>query len=686
MGNEQNKANFDMNVQLIGEGMIDFFNIIKSSSRYKTIKDYWTFEYEEGISINEQLQNYFNKLENEKEKKNNDMKESLILKVNNLKDDIIEKMIEKMDKLEETYFMPLVLILYENKDEKDQKIEIDEDKYQNIEPRLIFIEKYEVNRNFIEDNIEPKLLRFCSIHNELGDRIEIDNKESFDLIDNYFPFNLNIACIGRFGQGKSTGVNMILKEYKAKESSKGSSQTKSLTFYQVTNKPIRILDIPGFENEDTVKKALKQLKKCGKKINQIKDNLHIILYFFNYNDKRSFMALEKPILEEILQHNSSKIIYVITNSIKNIKEQQIKKTIQRINSGLETIFNINNNIINDNNEIMENQKKYERLKASDDNTVFVNFLKNTDLGTKPFGIDKLFQKIHDYFEKSDDCKNLMEKLSPEAIEKKVSQLREEAEDALLANKIWGGAVGIVPGVDLLVQKFLIKKNALKKVGKIFGIDVKFVNEVQKTINKEKIIELNEIKDEENNEIKDEEKVKKKNEIKNEIKDKKKDKKNDKQIDKLKEENKKEDEIFNNPNIDETSLNTIKEKDVIKGSIKNKVCNGIRITSETGAYVGSGFSIGAGVTRFAGETFATATTIGLSVCGIGLGVVGVFVGVGLGGYLTHKFCENLIDKFVNFYKENANKISNSYKEALEYFNQNEDKEEKRKNNLDDNNIN
>ena len=47
MGNEQNKANFDMNVQLIGEGMIDFFNIIKSSSRYKTIKDYWTFDYEE---------------------------------------------------------------------------------------------------------------------------------------------------------------------------------------------------------------------------------------------------------------------------------------------------------------------------------------------------------------------------------------------------------------------------------------------------------------------------------------------------------------------------------------------------------------------------------------------------------------------------------------------------------------
>ena len=186
MGNEQNEDNFDMNVQIIGEGMIDFFNIIKSTSRYKTIKDYWTFDYEDNISINEQLQNYFDKLEKEKEYDNNNMKESLIIKVNNLKDEIIETMLEKMDNLEETYFMPLVLILYENKDEKVQKIEIDEDKYENIEPRLIFIEKYEVNRNFIEDKIEPILLRFCSIHNKLGDRIEINNKESYDLIDNYF--------------------------------------------------------------------------------------------------------------------------------------------------------------------------------------------------------------------------------------------------------------------------------------------------------------------------------------------------------------------------------------------------------------------------------------------------------------------------------------------------------------------
>ena len=69
------------------------------------------------------------------------------------------------------------------------------------------------------------------------------------------------------------------------------------------------------------------------------------------------------------------------------------------------------------------------------------------------------------------------------------------------------------------------------------------------------------------------------------------------------------------------------------------------------------------------------TLGLG--GIGLAAVGV-AGIGLGGYFTHKYCENLIDKFVIYYKDNAEKINNSYKEALEYFNSNEDEEGEGKN--------
>ena len=53
---------------------------------------------------------------------------------------------------------------------------------------------------------------------------------------------------------------MLLNEYKAKESSKGSSQTKQLTYYQVSNQPIRVLDIPGFEDTETVKATVEKFK------------------------------------------------------------------------------------------------------------------------------------------------------------------------------------------------------------------------------------------------------------------------------------------------------------------------------------------------------------------------------------------------------------------------------------------
>ncbi len=196
-------------------------------------------------------------------------------------------------------------------------------------------------------NIKKTIRRFCSIHNELGDRFTIgekNNSQDYDLIEHYFPFNLNIACIGRIGQGKSTGVNSILKTYKAKESTKGGTQTKNLTFYQVNNQPIRILDIPGFQDERSVKVAIEKFKLCGEMINRIKDNLHIILYFFNYHNRRSFENLELPIIEEIIKHQSSKIIYVVTHYKKNdeddeeeeneLKEDYIKKSILRFNQFL----------------------------------------------------------------------------------------------------------------------------------------------------------------------------------------------------------------------------------------------------------------------------------------------------------------------------------------------------------------
>ena len=62
---------------------------------------------------------------------------------------------------------------------------------------------------------------------------------------------------------------------------------------------------------------------------------------------------------------------------------------------------------------------------------------------------------------------------------------------------------------------------------------------------------------------------------------------------------------------------------------------------------------------------TAGTLG-KIAGYGLLGVGIVIGVGMGGYITHKFCEETLDKFVEYFKKNADKIKNSYQEAAEYF--------------------
>ena len=67
---------------------------------------------------------------------------------------------------------------------------------------------------------------------------------------------------------------------------------------------------------------------------------------------------------------------------------------------------------------------------------------------------------------------------------------------------------------------------------------------------------------------------------------------------------------------------------------------------------------------AGEA-ATAGTLGRFVS-YGLFGVGIVVGVGIGVYTTYKFCEETLDKFVEYFKKNSDKIKNSYQEAAEYF--------------------
>ena len=611
-----------MNNQLIGENLTNFKNSLSKAKNKNSIQNSWKFFYDKDLDVYNQINKYFDKLLQFKKGKDKTicLKECLLVRIKNIFDPETNLIIEKVNSLGQIQYMPIVLFLLENNFSTNIKLSIDEKKYKRIEPRLIIVTKFdEENPN----NIEPLLLRFCSIHNELGDRFTVgegNDAEDYDLIDNYFPFNINIACIGRFGQGKSTGVNVILNEYKAKESAKGSSQTKQLTFYQVLNQPIRLLDIPGFEDTDTVKKAVEKFQQCGEKINKIKDNLHIILYFLNYGEQRAFANLELPILEEVCNHKTSKIIYVITHSNPNMDDQDKEDKIDNINEGLQNIT-INSKI---HNETIDKGM----LVASADNVVFVNFHRDNKNGFEPFGIQELFQKIYIYFIKSEDYINSNEKLDDQNVKKQAERLRAQAKEMLLSNKVWGGVVGIIPGVDWLLQKFVIKKNAAKKLGQIYGIDVKFIDEKGNNIN----------------------------------------------VNKYKPE-------YITASVDTEHLNMeMKGEELIQESTAYTVGNTFKVTGEAASYIGGGAAVGTGILRAASTvaettsattTAATTAAVGigstaLKAVGTGLFVVGAVVGVALGGYFTTKYCDDLINKFEDYYIKNAQSIGNSYKQAADYL--------------------
>ena len=685
MGNNNNIVSFYMHIKIIGSNMNKFYNELRKSSFLRNIINYWAID--ELKTLNEEnLNQYFDYLNKEKEKKTINLREVLIIKLNNF-DSEVKILLDNINPLSQTYYMPLVLILTED---SHQKLEIDTDEYDDIDPRLFFVAKYTEEPERLEKEIFPLLLRFCSFHNELGDIFSVgkeNNEERFDLIEKNFPFNLNIACVGRIGQGKSTGVNALLNEYKAKESELGASQTKNLTFYQVKNNPIRILDIPGFEDEKSVQKCVEQFKLCGKKINSLKDKIHIILYFLNYNGNRAFTEGEYPMIEEITKHKKSKILYVFTHSNSKINEKIKNRKIEEINTGIQKIAKL--------------PEQKEMFKADNNNVIFVNFHKNRLTGEEPFGKEELFKKIYEVFIESEEYKSSLEKLTKEKIEKAALKLRAEAQKILRYNKIGGGAIGWIPIVDWIVTKYLIKKNAMKKVGEIFGIDVKFIDEENAKKEKEKDDDLSYIYEIDGEKELEESSI-------------------DKEIGK-KEAGKITAQGFGGTYLyiasttakealklsaEATQLTTeAAELSVKAGELtakatqlaidaKNEAQNMnwlmkiyYYVTQSTSELSQLASSVGteaaqaveaansasisaanAGAIAAEAESFTNLCTLG----GIGGLAFGCFLGIVLGGYFTHKFCEELLDQFVDYYKNNADKVVNSYKNAAEYFLENNEK--------------
>jgi len=422
MGNEEerNPNNYYISINMIGKEMENILyalntkrplNRLMTQDQFRyTIFDYWDYFYYSNKTINEQIKFIFDKFYKKKGALDLNFRECLIVRAKDKLSPEIKIILEKINEINRIHYMPMVLFLLDEYDENnfdyfDKKIVPDNKLYPKIDPRMIYTQgfsdiKIYVNNLMFNSNIHLNekvirnikkfksiLLRFCSYHNELGDYFKLINSQNqilkYDLVNKKYKMTYNFCCIGRFGKGKSTGVNCLLGEKKAKESRSGTATTKKINYYYVKNSPIKIIDIPGFESKETVNSAVLKFKEYGDKINYKKGELTAILYFIKSTDERMFAEMEYKMFKEIIKHENTPVIYILTHSSLTTDKNEIY---DMINTGIK-------GVLKKHPEEVEfiSDKITKKMFASEKNCVFVNFYQEVD---EPiFGVDDFYAKI-----------------------------------------------------------------------------------------------------------------------------------------------------------------------------------------------------------------------------------------------------------------------------------------------------
>ena len=125
INNSNDKDKFFMHIKFIGSNMEKFFGIFNKSNILKKIKNYWNIAPIISKNNLEQINIYFDSIKQKDDNEN--VRECLILKINNILSSEFKILLERMNDLSYTYLMPLVLLLTTNessqeKFEKEKKI------------------------------------------------------------------------------------------------------------------------------------------------------------------------------------------------------------------------------------------------------------------------------------------------------------------------------------------------------------------------------------------------------------------------------------------------------------------------------------------------------------------------------------------------------------------------------------
>ena len=244
-------------------------------------------------------------------------------KINNLMRGLDENLEEDIIS---DYKFPFIIFLVQNEqDENDLKNEFLQ--YTNIDKRNIsyFISplKNDSSKEKNKNLIKNKIFKIFSYYYELGDEFLIGKNNTIKLYENSHEdlFPVNVLVIGRTQVGKSTFINTILKEKRAKEGDDSSNETEKLLTYHIDGVPLLLYDIEGFTGEKNINNIVKKIESM--QISFEEKELHLIIYILRYDKGPYFNTNEYEIFKQLSKnHHMSHFLFVCTKSKENVKNQK----------------------------------------------------------------------------------------------------------------------------------------------------------------------------------------------------------------------------------------------------------------------------------------------------------------------------------------------------------------------------
>ena len=207
---------------------------------------------------------------------------------------------------------------------KIKKVEIQLNNYKSINKKTYF-----VNKAFEE--IKKRVCSCCVYYNELGDLFSIHKT---------FLAYINVFCVENTGAGKNTFINLITKSKRAKTGGNLKSCTSNINHYQIENYPIRLYDLPGVENQETLEMNLSNIENLKDKMKQLNERIHLILYFIDGGAQVKFNKFGYILINTICDADT-KIFFIETHAKFNKDDENQKDNyIQNSNQIRDCILSI----------------------------------------------------------------------------------------------------------------------------------------------------------------------------------------------------------------------------------------------------------------------------------------------------------------------------------------------------------